>query len=105
MVKDFNSLNELEAIVVIVRGIEKMTVKELIVQKINDHQGIKATELVVNIISEFGEIESNDYDNALAELINDKEIIEVEYTLPSMDYRVKSLYFPKETVIVVSGGN
>lgn len=79
-----------------------MTIKELIVKTVNDHQGIKATELAVDVISENTEITPDDYENALSELIRNGEIVEVEYTLPSMDYRVKSWFLPKDSVVVVS---
>lgn len=36
------------------------------------------------------------------ELINEKKIIEVEYVLPTMDYRVKSFLLPFGTNIMVN---
>lgn len=79
-----------------------MTAKESIIQIVNNHQGIKGTELAIQVISEHLNISPDDFDSALAECIKNGDIVEVEYTLPMMDYRVKSLYFPKETVIVIS---
>jgi len=76
-------------------------IKELIINCINEHTGIKGVDLVVDVCS--NEVNTEEYENALNELVMNGEIIEVEYTLPSMDYRVKSMYFPKETVVVVSG--
>lgn len=81
-----------------------MTIKELILKTVNEHQGIKAVELVVEVSQQSADFpfDMNQYENSLMELINDNEIVEIEYTLPSMDYRVKSLYLPKDTVVIVS---
>ena len=35
--------------------------------------------------------------------LEDGEIVEVEYTIPAMDYRVKSLYLPKGSVVQATG--
>lgn len=81
-----------------------MTIKELISKTVNEHQGIKAVELVVEVSQQSADypFDMNEYEKSLMELIEEDEIVEVEYTLPSMDYRVKSLYLPKDTVVIVS---
>lgn len=81
-----------------------MAVKELIKRVVNEHQGIKAPELVVLVVQQCAEFpfDHESYDEALTELIAEGEIVEVEYTLPSMDYRVKSIYLPKDTLVEVT---
>lgn len=84
-----------------------MNIKDIIIETVSSHQGIKATELVVEVMQQIDiptrqVFERDEYDKSLVELIENGEIIEVEYTLPHMDYRVKSLYFPKDTVIEIS---
>jgi hypothetical protein len=75
--------------------------KALIVRCITDLQGCKGTELMadkeVQILSSF------DVPKLLEELVNDGKICEVEYILPAMHYRAKSMYFPAETKIALNG--
>ena len=71
--------------------------KEKVIELVNDFGPIKATELVVRLI----DIQGTNITDILDELVKNGDIIEVEYTLPQMDYRVKSLYFPKGTIIGV----
>lgn len=72
-----------------------------ILNKINLRGGIKATELVLEVM---GEINPNKWEGDLFqeivnEMIKEGHIIELEYILPNMDYRVKSIYFPKGTIL------
>lgn len=76
--------------------------KEAILKIIESQPGIKAVELMVKLtVDAKGKIEYTEMDHSLKELINDGSIVEVEYILPSMDYRIKSLYFPKGTQVTV----
>lgn len=63
--------------------------------------GIKATDLIFKLESEFTDdlIKLEKEINNLFEL---REIIEIKYTLPNMDYRIKSFYLPKGTRIEIS---
>ncbi len=81
-----------------------MAIKDLVSKTVNEHQGIKATELVVLVVQQCSEFpfKHEEFENAVSELVEEGEIVELEYTLPSMDYRVKSYYLPKGTVIEVS---
>jgi hypothetical protein len=73
--------------------------KEKLEEVINGSTGIKAIELVCNI-SEF--IHTNKYDSkqidlALEELLADEKICELEFIIPKLDYKIKSIYFPRGT--------
>jgi len=77
---------------------------ETIIRIVNNNQGLKGTELVLKLMSADLNIEATTLLKAIDEVVQDGEIIEVEYTLPtmnSMNYRVKSMYFPKGTVIKI----
>ena len=43
--------------------------------------------------------DSAQYNEALEKLIEEGEIVEICYILPHMDYRLKSIYFPKGTKV------
>ncbi len=70
----------------------------IILQAISN--GIKATELAVQLASHA----LNDTDRYMAmvqKLIEQGEIVEIEYVLPDMPYRAKSFYLPKGAKVVV----
>ncbi len=73
--------------------------RKIILDKVNNSTGIKAVELVVAVQTEVkSEFQHDEYVKTIEELVSSKEIVELDYILPSMNYRVKSLYFPKGTV-------
>jgi len=74
--------------------------KQLIINSINSHQGIKTVQLVMNIMSHIGPSSFNPYEfnNSLNELVRDKEVIEIIYYIPN-DVR-RSIYFPKGTKFI-----
>jgi hypothetical protein len=75
-----------------------MTLREAILISVNARQGINGVDLVLNcmgLVHPF--FEDKDYTFELAELVSSGEIVELEYILPTMTYRLKSLYFPKGT--------
>jgi hypothetical protein len=60
--------------------------------------GCKATELVTDLAVAFkGDVDFLQLSDILDKLIASNEIIEIEYILPDMDYRIKSFYLPKGT--------
>lgn len=72
--------------------------KQRIVQGVIDKQGCKAVELltVENLITFLEEvIELTD------ELIQEDQLIEIKYVLPTMNYRCKSFLFPAGTDIKI----
>jgi len=68
---------------------------------VNAHQGIKGVDLALHVMSEVNPVifDIQEYWDALNSLIGSKEIVEVEYTLPQLSYRIKSIYFPKGTEV------
>lgn len=79
-------------------------VKKIVVEKITELQGVKATTLVTelpNEVIEWGSVRKNDILQVFEELVKDGEILEIEYVLPSINYRTKSFYVPKDTKITI----
>jgi len=81
--------------------------KEKIIELIHSYGPIKPTELIVKISNWKDENPDKHSDewkfhDVIQELIKNGDIIEVCYTLPYMDYREKSLYFPKGTEIQIT---
>ena len=73
--------------------------KEEILKIVSSHNGIKSVELAMNIMSIINPLvfETEEFHNALSDLISSGEIIELEYIDPDIDYRIKSIYFKKGT--------
>ena len=76
--------------------------KELINQFVEDKQGCKLMDLCTSheLLSVFG----TELPSVIAEMVQDGDLVEVEYLLPSMDYRVKSFILPKNTKVVTDRG-
>ena len=78
--------------------------REMVRVAVNESTGIKAVQLATEIavtMHKAGE-QATKYDiweDALDLLIETGEIIELEYILPDVDYRLKSIFFPKGTKI------
>lgn len=67
---------------------------------------IKATEIASDPLLIKSIIDSKldvDIGVLLNELVEQKRIVEIEYVLPQMHYRIKSLYLPKGTEISIKG--
>ncbi len=78
---------------------------DFITTTVTEMQGIKATEMAM-IAAEFllkeGEpLSFNDYLTCIENLILKKRILEIEYTLPNIDYRAKSFYLPAGSSISI----
>lgn len=75
--------------------------RELVRNIVEESTGIKAVELATAVVWAIEEKErKQNYDiwkDALDPLIEAGEIVELEYVLPTMDYRIKSIFFPKGT--------
>lgn len=79
--------------------------EKLLVELITGFQGCKATELIVRVVSKDHKIPGEKILSTLERLVKDQKIIEVEYVLPDMDYRCKSLYFPLGTTFTIRKPN
>ena len=80
--------------------------REVILQVIKESQGIKNVDLALKVMAEVGpgSFDKDKFELAVAQLIHGKEIIEVEFVLPNVDYRMKSIYFPKGTRLGINNG-
>jgi hypothetical protein len=85
-------------------------IREHIIQVVNDSQGIKGVELSCKLIeflilniNKKGDVPvtiySNYFQNIMDDLVKSGDIIEIEYILPNMSYRIKSMFFPKGTSV------
>jgi len=82
-----------------------MTTQEAILQVINSHNGIKGTELVMKVLELVHcelYLKKENYNEILDKLVESGEITEIEYSVPSMNYRIKSFYLPKNAQISIS---
>lgn len=70
-----------------------------LIKKVTDLNGCKATVLVTELCAENHKI---DWPSILYEAINDKLVVEVEYVLPHLDFRIKSFILPKGTKVVLT---
>jgi hypothetical protein len=81
-----------------------VTPKEKISVMVNESNGLKATELLLKVVNKYPEmlnvLDGSEIAEVLEELVKEGEIVELEYVLPHMKYRVKSIYFPRGTEIV-----
>ena len=85
----------------------KEELKLLIVKTINESTGIKAMELIPEIFrvaKESSKSVNEDILGCLEELVLENRIMEIEYVLPQMSYRIKSIYFPIGTTIKINNG-
>jgi hypothetical protein len=79
----------------------KEELKQVILEVVNANTGMRGVELALKVLDRTMPryFESPQYQEALDELVAEGSIVELEYTLPEMDYRTKSIYFPKGTQI------
>lgn len=77
----------------------EIPLRETILALINANSGLKAVELVCKVMGVVNPLmfKNIEYQDTLEQLLKEGEIVELEYILPQLNYRVKSLYFPKGT--------
>ena len=71
--------------------------KKIIIQVITDSQGCKSVELIAKLANNCSDALEFEIPALLEELFDEKKIEEMEYILPNIPYRVKSLFFPAGT--------
>lgn len=78
-----------------------MDLREAIIQIVTDKQGCKATELAPLIAEGYPDLvcELDKVVETIESLVASGELVEVEYILPQMTYRIKSMLFPKGTEV------
>lgn len=79
-------------------------VRSYIIRTVEARQGMKGVELAVELAGEFfnSQMTNDAILDVIEELVLDGSILEIEYALPSMPYRVKSFYLPKGTDISIN---
>lgn len=81
----------------------KDNLKPVILECINHSTGIRGVELALAVLNKTlpYHFETADYHEALEELVKEAKVVEVEYYLPDMPDRTKSIFFPAGTSIEV----
>jgi len=83
----------------------KEEAKSLIVSTVERTQGCKATQVLCLVENEGDMILlARDYNvvELIAELVKERKLVEVEYILPAMNYRVKSFLLPALTKVMIN---
>jgi hypothetical protein len=77
----------------------KNDLKDALVQVINDNNGGKGVEIVALFVTRVSHqtLKASDVADFLNELVQERRIMEFEYSLPSDPYRLKSFYLPADT--------
>lgn len=75
------------------------TLRQTIVEIVQRKPGINGVNLVLDTMTAVNPVRfaEGTYQDTLQSLLDTGEIVEIEYVIPDMSYRVKSLYFPKGT--------
>ena len=84
-------------------------IKDVLVRTVVEAQGLKATELANLFLDDLSPEEARavrhredlDLPRLMRELVEDGELVEVEYVLPTMNYRAKSFFLPRNSEVVV----
>lgn len=73
--------------------------EQTIKDAVNDSGGIKAVDLTLKVMRQLHPISYSARDFLLCcdRLVSQGDLIELEYTVPNVHYRLKSMYFPKGT--------
>ena len=84
---------------IIRKAITESQIKEAILKAVAGYPGIKGTELICadGVVRGVGV----DVVALLNLMVFNRELVEVEYVLPDSNYRIRSLYFPKDTQILM----
>lgn len=79
----------------------KEKLKGIILESIQNSTGMRGVELALTVLNKTMPLyfETELYQECLGELVAEGEVIELEYVLPEMEYRTKSMFFPKGTQI------
>ncbi len=74
--------------------------KERIIEIVTEKQGLKATELAAVLGQDPKVFESSTtITDLILELVRERRLVEVEYVLPHLGYRVKSFLLPAESQV------
>lgn len=81
--------------------VTKEELKKHITDIVKNNPGIKGVDLALRLLDRTmpSYLDKDIYQQSLSELIIENGIMELEYVVPGMEYRIKSLYFPIGTQI------
>lgn len=75
--------------------------KKTILKVVNNSQGVNNVDLALKVMAILNpqKFDIDEFSRVLTDLVISGEVLEIEYNLPTMDYRIKSFYLPKGTKI------
>lgn len=83
-------------------------IKNVILEVVYNLTPVKSVDLVIAVADKLRQLDRrldrhrlDSIPRYIEELVTSKDIVEIEYILPTMRYRIKSLYFCKDTVVRV----
>lgn len=86
---------------------KKNTDISYVVEIVKENPGIKSAELSAKLTIKKCEnnlkVEGSEIVKAIDDAAKEGLILEMEYILPSMPYRIKSVYFPADTKLMFKG--
>jgi len=73
--------------------------KKIIVKLVEEKNGIKSVDLSMDLLDADKSffLEVSQISNIIDDLVQEGKITALNYTVPSMDYRLKTILFPKGT--------
>jgi hypothetical protein len=76
----------------------KEKVKDKLTSYLRGKQGVKGIELAsdIEVIKALGD---QSFHEVMEELVEERRVVEIEYTIPSIPYRLKSFFLPEGAVI------
>ena len=86
---------------------KKNTDISYVLEIVKESPGIKSAELAAKLTIKKCEnnlkVEGSEIVKAIDDAVKEGLILEMEYILPSMPYRIKSVYFPADTKLMFKG--
>ena len=80
-----------------------LSCSDQIIETVISMQGGKATEIIANLPKICFNDDIVDIVQVIDYLVRTEQLIEVEYVLPQMDYRIKSFLLPANTKVTLRG--
>jgi len=90
------------------KSLVEQIIEDIIIDVVSSQQGLKAVEVPGLVYDRLyrsnNTIPDDDFDLSLIieRMVMEKKIVEVQYVLPSMQYRMKSFLLPAGTAVNVS---
>lgn len=92
-------------------GSNVMIIEDKIIEIVKDYPGINRVSLVVKLYQRMNGLDQSQLleedfsiEQLLDRMVKNNSIISIEYSTPNMDYRIKSIYFPKGSQLKIVAG-